>query len=201
MNTNTENTETAVAGQNCEQIKIDPKYKLELVASKLGGTRPTIEVIRIDHSKRFGNVAVSTQGKAMAIVPIAHVDPMDEEIKRPVTPYNVSQEALKASRKVKRLEGELKLNGNIELGNGQAFPLPDCLMGINYPRWEVVLPDKAPTFEVALDAQLLLDLAKALGTDGKVTLSFIDELSPIAVTPNYNGNGEYGVLMPMRIGG
>lgn len=202
---NTENTQeeasAAADKTRIEQIRIDPKYKLELVASQSGGTRPCLEVVRINHSKRFGNVAVATQGRSMAIVPIGG-DCVTE--KREVYPYNISQDALKASRKVGSskfsiLNGSMSLNGDIKLGDNRSFPLPDS--DINYPNWEQVLPSEKAKFTVALDAKLLLNLAKALGSEGGVTLRFIDEFSPITVTPNRNTNGELGVLMPMRVGG
>lgn len=208
MNTTTTTEQTADASQNCEQIRIDPKYRLELVASKPNGGRPALEVIRVCNSKRFGNCAVATQGRSMAIVPIEGDCVKDE---RAVHPYNVSVEALKASRKVAKaksdLNGMMSLNGDIKIGDGTTLPLPD--QETNYPNWEMVLPrldsDKTSKggfkFTVALNAQLLLDLAKAIGSDGAVTLRFIDELSPITVTSNFNGNGELGVLMPMRVGG
>lgn len=134
----------------------------------------------------------------MAIVPIGGSCVED---KRPVNPYLVSPEALKESRKVKGLAGYMDLNGDIKLADGRRFPLPES--DIQYPNWDRVLPEKGSkiAFTVALDAKLLFELARALGSDGAVTLRFIDELSPITVTPNRSFNGEHGVLMPMRVGG
>src|SRR5437762_6389130 len=99
----TQNTQHETAGSmpEIEQITINPKYKLELVASK-NASRPNIENVYVSHSKRFGNVAVSTQGRSMAIVPTED----HRENERPeIRPFLVSPVALKESRKVKGLPG------------------------------------------------------------------------------------------------
>jgi hypothetical protein len=173
-------------------VKIDTRYKLEKVAAKSDQCRPNIEYVKLAKSERFGNCAVATNGRSMAIVPIEVSEGDNEQ-------GLISVEALKASRKNRPHEGMFMMNGNIELPGSVTFPRPET--EIAYPDWTQVLPDQPIKFTVALNAKLLFELAQALGSDGAVTLRFSDELSPISVTSNHGGNGEFGVMMPMRIRG
>ena len=87
MDTQDKNNETAGASQNCV-IFVEAKYKLEKVASK-DATRPAIQVIKLDKTARFGNCAVVTNGRSMAIVPVT----VDEE-QAPIDKGLLSIEAL-----------------------------------------------------------------------------------------------------------
>jgi DNA polymerase III sliding clamp (beta) subunit (PCNA family) len=190
MNTQ-EKQETAGDSQNIV-IKIDPKYKLEKVVSK-DETRTNITVIKLDATTRFGQCAVATNGRSMAIVPVEF-----DQGSAPNDKGLINVEALQASRKVKHAAGNMTLNGAIELPDGRKFPRPSAA-DHSYPNWEAVLPKEKATLSVGVNAKLLLELAQAIGSE-TVRLDFIDALSPITVTPcGYNAQGGHGVIMPMRI--
>ncbi len=115
----TDTTETAGASQNVRKVsvvKIDPRYKLEKVVAATKQCRLNIENIKLDKTARFGNCAIATNGRSLAIVPVEVQEGENDK-------GLISVEALKASRKNKPLDGVLMLAGKIELP-ASAMPRP-----------------------------------------------------------------------------
>jgi hypothetical protein len=197
MKNNTDKT-TSKAGAGAESaqssvVKINPEYKLEKVTVKAGGYRPSLQNVKLAKTKRFGNCAVATNGRSMAVVPIKVQDGENDG-------GLLSVEALKASRKNRPVKGSFILNGKIELPGGAVLPRPDE-SEFRFPNWEQVIPEYPITFEIVLNVKLLAELCEAIGAkDEIVCLSFSDALNPVVVTRNRErSNGEYGVLMPGRV--
>lgn len=174
-------------------MKLNRDYKLERAAST-DGTRLAIQNIYIGHEKGpdTPTVAVATNGRIMAIVPVEIADENELGL--------VSPEALIRARKLakKNAESELILNGDIRFVDESSLPRPIQEQTGNYPTWQVVAPTAEPKFKIRLDVHLLLALAEALGATNRkpfVTLEMSDELSPIRVTTDGVGRG---ILMPAR---
>lgn len=187
-------------------MKMERKYKPELIASK-DDIRYVLTNLCIDIHKDK-TVVVATDGRRLVCVP-CEIDSIHEIGLVPV-------EAIAQARKVKSknrhddltvplvgqtgMNDRLQLNGRAEIRNGPVLTTidrPGC--EFNYPKWpEAVIPKGEPTFTVSLNAELLLGLAKALGTDGSVKLQFTSDIEQILVTPSGQSDGEFGVLMPLR---
>lgn len=175
-------------------MKINKTFKPELIAST-DDTRYTITAPYLE-----GDRVIATNGMAMVVLPI--------EREENDTDGHIQSEAFKTARKqLKNLsESQFVANGQITYADGSTAPRVKD-MG-NFPQWKQVVPpiDRPVGFKVALDAELLLKLADALGAmpdenkkNGKiVTLTFKNELSAIVVTPHTDTKA-MGILMPVRL--
>jgi hypothetical protein len=181
-------------------MKLNKKIKIEAIASndstRHGITAPFLEV---ENGK--GNL-IATNGRGIVVVP---VDISENDVSG-----HISIPALKASRKGKILEPSLEcLEKTISLQDGTILPRID--LG-SFPKWQQVIPDQEGKTlrRVALNAEMLFDIASAMGTKG-VILEFdagnFDQ-APIKVFPKNSGkyNEEepacpdaFGVIMPIRL--
>ena len=88
-------------------------------------------------------------------------------------------EALKAARKLglAREERVLNCNGVCALANGASFPRQLAGATSRFPDWRKVIPEGGsfPQTSVAFNPEMLLDLAKALGSAEGVKLTFADK--------------------------
>lgn len=180
-------------------MKIHKDCKVELTASK-DAHRPAIGEPYLDVKDGAGFL-VSTNGKAMAIVPVEVTD-------KDASGF-LSGECLKAGRKLTRQDVVLEANGVATLTNGATMPREGVGRNEKFPNWRQVVP--APdgyNFTVALDAKLLWELAQAMGTQGVLlNLQTADANKPILVGPHKCGifgdavgfacEGAKGVLMPV----
>ena len=91
---------------------------------------------------------------------------------------------------------ELLCNGSLAVPNGPTFPRPND--GLQFPRWQAVVPTDAPVMTIALDVTMLARLADALGSK-TVILEISHPLHPVRVKPGKPGESAYGVIMPVRI--
>lgn len=171
---------------------INPACKLELTVSK-DETRKNLQHVEVCYSEKLKrNVAVSTNGRSMAIVPI-------ESVNEKVETCAISTQALIESRKVEP-RGHFAITDQIEIGDTSTFPIPNQKL----PEWEkaIVHTDEQIKFSIALNPGLLLDLAEAIGSNQGVVLEFYGQTEPIKVTPAEWPRAErdaIGLLMPMRI--
>ena len=113
----------------------------------------------------------------------------------------VTSEAIIAARKLAKGKGvcEIGCNGSLELSNGASFPRPDH--GTSYPEMDRILPQIDTDIRVSLNAQYLLDIAKAI-SDGKfatnVTLHIPADTN-CAIRISGNIPEAKAVLMPVRM--
>lgn len=178
-------------------MKIQKTYKLEKVVSK-EPSRAALQQVLVDEKDE---VAVATNGKVIAIVPVAL------ENDRFVNGVRLlPTEAITKARKIAKKNdlSNIGLNGGAVLDDGTEIPTVDHA----FVNWRQVLPSDAALeggFSISLDAKLLHDLAEAIN-DGKdkaqrvVTLHFQNvapEMSAIKVTTS-GPWGAYGVIMPCR---
>ena len=88
----------------------------------------------------------------------------------------------------------------VNRANGRCADLQD----LNFPRVETIVASTMtaePTFSVALDAQVLAELQKALG-GSSVRLDFTAHNKPVRVSVNHGGtadDGQFGLLMPCSL--
>lgn len=105
--------------------------------------------------------------------------------------------AIKAAIKQYKYGCDIKFNlETMEIGRDFKVVLEEIE---TYPKYEQLLPKFTPTYEIAFNAKLLNDLAKAMKT-GKhevVKLGIKDKLSPIMVSVPGNETCD-AVLMPCR---
>lgn len=177
-------------------MKVPRNAQVELCASD-DPARYSINNLYLDTKIEGHPFLVATDGRMMAVIPVA-LEEGDEA-------GFVTAESLKAARKLTTTKAEtisLSANGSLKLANGVAFPRP-AEGGDNgtYPNWRAVLPDgKNRKFSVALDAELLVKIQRAMGASG-VHLHFTDDVGPILVGPSSckTEDSPFGVLMPMRM--
>jgi len=187
-------------------MKLHKDIKIESVCSK-DKARYAISEPYLDITDGNGTL-VSTNGKALAVVPV--------DINEHDVAGYVCADGLKAARKAasKRGDAELTANGDIRLANGLAMPRTGNAGECNYPNWKAVIPDFTgkQTVSIAIDAAMLMDLAKAIGTQGvKLTFAVDDTGKPagtaIKVTPTSAGvfgsvkpacDNAHGIIMPIR---
>jgi len=190
-------------------MKIDKIYKLEKVASK-DKTREAINHICIDtEANNASGMAIATNGRTLAIVPIELETTDDvEDKKEMLLPVKAFTEARKIGGKVLP-ESNLKLNGKIELSTGETMPYPETTQ--HYPNYKQVIPDPFHYGEVSFSPKLLWELCQAMGCEESVKMRLatkqsegsyiIDGLQPIQLfssKEHKTGKKAEGVLMPLR---
>lgn len=125
----------------------------------------------------------------------------------------VTPEALKAARKAagKRGTPMLDCNGALTIPAGAAFPRPSEDNVGKFPPVEAVIPEYREgtegTITVGLDAFKLAELAKCIGSDGQVSLTFKVEaegkyagtVSAYLVQSIKGDPNAIGVLMPVGL--
>jgi hypothetical protein len=171
-------------------VKIPSECKVELAASD-DKTRSclTEPYLCFDSSNP---VVVATDGRIMAIVP-AEVSPTED------SSGWVSEGALKAARKS---NNEIICNYSLKVTNGPTFPRPNLGQFLN---WKMVVPsnDRPVKFTAKFDAELLWNLARAIGTK-HVQLDFGEDGDPILVKPVSSEKHPAaspeakGLLMPLK---
>ena len=194
-------------------MKIPKIYKLEKVASK-DKTREAINHICIDtEANNASGMAIATNGRTLAIVPIELETTDDVEGKKEMLlPVKAFTEARKIGGKVLP-ESNLKLNGKIELSTGETMPYPDTTQ--RYPNYKQVIPYPCHYGEVSFSPKLLWELCQAMGCEESVKMRLaakqgngrnegslaIDALEPIQLfssKEHITGKKAQGVLMPLR---
>ena len=172
-------------------MKFKNECMIEKVTDGPKGYRPQLQNVYFDADKQK---LIATDGKHMAVIPCEKEDGD--------TSGFISPEAIKEYRKQsKKSLVSLIANGQQKIG---PFSLerPTTETHGQYPNWEAVIPkedaEKPVTFEVGLNASLLLQIAQALGSaDNVIHLKFRGPLDVIVVEESNNKG--VGYLMPVRV--
>jgi len=173
-------------------MKLPKNCKVELCVSD-DKARWTLTAPYLDMADGYGKL-VATNGKIMAVVPV-------ETGEHDVDGW-VSIDAIKSGRKLgTRLESEIEItcNGVCALKNGNSFPRPNQSdESCKFPNWRGVIPpcDRESAFSVTINPELLLDLARAIGSEKRITLKFGRDNGEV-VSVIGDGNA-YGVMTTMR---
>lgn len=175
-------------------MQLRKSCKLESATASKSDAREKLRHAYLDTDKAR---MVATDGHILAIVPV-EVDPGD------ASGY-VPTEALTTAKKLLPRSTEtltLACNSSIAIPNGPSYPRPDESA---FPNVDAVLPNpETRLFSVALDPELLVNLAKALGSAG-VVLSFdpANGQACILVRPylkkSIDLDGRVGAIMPMAL--
>lgn len=171
-------------------MKINKHYKLDKAVST-DEMRPILQKIYIDE-----NVAVATDSKIMAIVPVE----LNEEDERKVM---IDADVLTVARAYPPAEGaEL----NIELAEGKVIlenriTMPQQLQLLKaeemFPDYMSIMPKGDPKFSVAINIKDLNRLSNAFGCT-KLILGVYGNDKPIRVIPMSETSKEIGLCMPFR---
>jgi len=177
--------------QTINKMKISKTCKVELIASK-DATRYIL-----NNPYLQGDKLIATNGKSLVMIPVER-DSEDSD-----GPINV--EAFKLSRKVLSAikDSQIIANGQLKVATkeGQMTMPRRDLNGGTFPNWERVIPNEnRGGKKICLNAELLYDLAQALGGN-EVVLEILDETSPIVVKGHSDHAipGSIGVLMPVKM--
>jgi len=177
-------------------MKFSKTAKVEKVTST-DLSQYAINVVRLEQGDD-SPVLVATDGHALAVVK-AEADPSEFG---PVT-VDAIKHGRKVARSVKLSETEFKVNGRYEFPDGSTLETPHPSHFGEFPNWRKVIPDytqRPVTLKLGLNPKLFLALAEAIDSPNGVVLEFIDNMSPIKVTPNSDdGAGNFGVIMPMCV--
>lgn len=186
-------------------MQIDSKFHIEKVASTDDG-REILHGVYIDCRKPEAHVAIATNGRALAVVPIDDVQ--DGEAGK-LIPSAVMPKARKLAGKYGRLC--LGLNGAIKLSDGSTMPFADN-EGKEFPNWRQIVPEEGRpgAIKVALNPALLSAIASAIGATGEiVTLEIAPYQRNKDSAPDWSSNairitygrspGAFGVMMPGRV--
>jgi DNA polymerase III sliding clamp (beta) subunit (PCNA family) len=176
-------------------MKIDKKYKIEAAASD-DATRYILNSVRVERVDD-GALAIATDGKIMAIVPVELEESDKHEA---IIPPKAFAAARKACGK-HRVDACMQLNGSAKVTSAEGEQSFGYIDG-NYPNWKHVLPgDYKDSLRVSLDAKLLLNLWKAIGgetsSNNRINLEIDtkNDTNPIKVTTEGDGKG---IIMPIR---
>jgi len=176
-------------------MKIDKKYKIEAAASD-DATRYILNSVRVERVDD-GALAIATDGKIMAIVPVELEESDKHEA---IIPPKAFAAARKACGK-HRAEACMQLNGSAKVTSAEGEQSFGYIDG-NYPNWKHVLPgDYKDSLKVSLDAKLLLNLWKAIGgetsSNNRINLEIDtkNDTNPIKITTEGDGKG---IIMPIR---
>jgi len=144
-----------------------------------------------------GDRLYATNGRAMVVIPVD----LDEGDVDGAVPRQALVEAVKAPAKA---SASVRANGSVIVDTKSGpltMPRPDDL---NFPNWDLIKSEASGdeiTFKIGINAKLLLDLAKAMGsTDSVVTLTVHAKegsgtTKPIAV--DVRGSDASGFVMPV----
>jgi len=176
-------------------MKIDKKYKIEAAASD-DAARYIINSVRVERVDD-GALAIATDGKIMAIVPVELEESDKHEA---IIPPKAFAAARKACGK-HRVDACMQLNGSARVASAEGEQSFGYIEG-NYPNWKQVQPgDYKDSLKVSLDAKLLLNLWKAIGgesaSNNRINLEIDtkNDTNPIKVTTEGDGKG---IIMPIR---
>lgn len=170
-------------------MKLNTKYQIEKATSQ-DETRPSLTYVHISEDKKS---LVATTGRILAIVPV-ELDETDDRGSATIPP-NVIQAARKLAKR--DAKSDIGLNDSFQLLNGTTMARPNSSEAGNYPRYDMLI-SKDPEIKhtVTFNPQLLLDLAKALGSPELVTLEIQDTIGEKAII--VRNNEAYGLIMPMK---
>lgn len=146
-------------------MKIDKECKIEKAAST-NETRRQLVNPYLDLKDKNKPVLVATSGRALAVIPVT----LDEGD----TQGYVSAAALKESRKKEnKFNDSIMVNGNETVGRVSFVRPNEQDIGV-FPNWRQIdiKAGAEKVLQLGIDTGLLADLAKALGSDGIVTLTF-----------------------------
>ncbi len=141
---------------------------------------------------------IATNGHIAAFVP---VEVSAKDISGPV-PAEVLKAARRAAKHFIVADGPeiICAKATLAVTNGPSFPRPE--LDSKFPNVDQVVPKTKGWIKVGLDAQLLIDLALAIG-EGKykthVCLHIDPKNSQTAAVYVSNKSDRYGVIMPMRL--
>jgi len=169
-------------------MKISKKYKIHNALST-DEMRPALTQALYD---KVGKRLVATTGHIIAVVP---VEPSEGDRAR-----TIPSVALKEALKGKQIEDAVILADKYVTVGDTTFKEEDDKK--SFPSWEGCFPDKETKvhFDVGLNAKLLFDLSKAIGSE-TVRLTFSDDpCKPIKVEPDDTDNNQaYGLIMPLKL--
>jgi hypothetical protein len=172
-------------------MKLSKACKVELIASK------NVRSYSINNPYLQGNKLIATNGKSLVMIP---VERDSEDIDGPI-----DVEAFKLSRKVLLgiKNSQIIANKDLKISTkeGQITMGRKDLTGGIFPNWKQIIPDEnRGGKKICLNAELLYDLAQALGGN-EVVLEILDEISPIVVKghPDHAISGSLGILAPVKM--
>ena len=169
---------------------IEKKYKLQKVAGK-EESRLSIFHPHLDLTEKDAPVAVATNGRIMAMVPVT--------VNGDDTAGVIPNEALVAYQKDKKSTWGIVLNGSAKVvgsdGSTKEWKRPDT----KFPDWRHVMAKgkSEDGVTITFSPALLLELARAMGVEGNdgLTLKIRGDKDEIRAT-----NGEaVGMIMPMEL--
>jgi len=176
-------------------MKTKAKYEIELAAS----SDECREVITNIQLYKDNKCLVATDGKILAIVP---VEVEDGEVNGPIPPQAFKSARKGITKKQKEiddveidihcLEGELNIYTKKEGVHNIKRP-----RDILYPNFKQVIPRNKAKHTIRFNPELLMKLAKAIGSSESIVLEFNDEDSPIEVYSCDKTNEAFGVLLPI----
>lgn len=170
-------------------MKFEARYKPE--AMKYDSERWHTPYLDVEKKK-----IIATDGYKLLALPVT---PEEADTSGYIMP-----ESFKYARKLagKLEEIRLTVNGGVTFPDGSTTPRVSgeaALQPDDYVDWQRVVPAGPWTLTVGINADYLLQLAKALGSE-RVVLKFTDAVSAIRVEPEEQGEG-FAVLMPWKAEG
>lgn len=173
------------------KLKTTLPVKPELIASK---ARPVLTKIHLN--VEAGEIQV-TDSYMAARFPV--------EVEDGDTSGPIPVDALKASRKPPLKRGDetrIALNGDAQVLQGDFVYLtvPRETADYTFPDIPRLYPDAIPTLEIGLNAKMLYQLAKAMGSD-TVRLRFLGALQPVRVEAigRYGDDEPAAIIMPVKL--
>jgi DNA polymerase III sliding clamp (beta) subunit (PCNA family) len=172
-----------------------PDSQIELAASTTE-SRYTLKAVKFDVE---GKRIMATDGHIAAIVPC---EPSAEDHSA-LIPLDAIKGIRAMQKRAKTVPVEVRTNSKITaIGAGETEEYAP--MEGQFPNVDMVIPkwDAAKPCTIALDAELLLRLAKALTRKGMplhVKLYVKDLQSCVVVKATYADEGAVGLIMPVRV--
>lgn len=173
-------------------MKLHKELQVERVCSN-DKTRDALASPYLD-----GKHLVATNGRALVAI---EVEREDDDVDG-----WIAVETLKASRKMEKAfeQKRIRCNGVCTLANGTRYLRPLEGTTSKFPNWKQVIPEGGSFLQahIAFNPSMLLDLAKALGSEDGVKLTFASEDGRVMrVTPLFGplkGQSVIAVIMGMR---
>ena len=168
-------------------MEMNRDYKPELIFDKDRKMEPYLDIEVDAEGKRTGRI-MATDGKRMMVIPV-ELDDADVSGQIPVAVF-------KAARAVNKTWSAVTI-----YCDATAFKLRD---GTTMPRheggkslqWRQVIPTYPGTHEVKLNPELLLSLAKAMGSPEEITIRVTEKKNMLLLVGKEAGV-EHAVLMGM----